>query len=107
MLGWYIDVLIGYAIRSLIRFVRTLQSDKWPVEKGTISSTTCPLAVYGGPVAEITYTYIYHGEYYSGIHTKAFLLRDSAQDYVNRIVVGQQMPVRVNPAQPERSVIVE
>ena len=67
----------------------------------------CPSAVYGGPVAEIGYTYIYNGEYYSGIHTKAFVLRDSAQDYVNRIIIGEQIPLRVNPAQPETSVFVE
>ena len=107
MLGWYFDVLIGYAIRSLIRFVRTLQSEKWTAEKGTVSSAICPAAVYGGPVAEIGYTYIYKGEYYSGIHTKAFFLRDSAQNYVNGIIIGGQMPVRVNPARPEQSVLVE
>ena len=107
MLGWYLDVLIGYVVRSVIRFIRTFQSEKWPVEKGTVSSAICPAATYGGPIAEIGYTYIYNGEYYSGIHTKAFLLSDSAEDYVNGIIVGEQMPVRVNPAQPERSVLVE
>jgi hypothetical protein len=107
MLGWYVDVLIGYAIRSLIRFFRKLRSEKWPVEKGTVSSAICPAAVYGGPVAELGYTYIYNGEYYSGIHTKAFLLRDSARRYVNGIIVGGQVPVRVDPAQPEKSVLVD
>jgi hypothetical protein len=81
MLGWYLDVLLGYAIRSRVRFVRTLQSAKWPIEKGTVSSAICATAVYGGHVAEIGYTYIYNGEYYSGIHTKAFLLRDSARHF--------------------------
>lgn len=88
MLGWYLDVLIGYAVRSLIQFIRTLQSENWPVEKGTVSSAICPTAVYRGPVVELGYTYIHSGEYYSGVYTKAFLLRDSAQDYVNRFIVG-------------------
>jgi Protein of unknown function (DUF3592) len=103
----YIDVLIGYAIRSLIRFVRTLRSEKWPVEKGTVLSAVCRPAGSGGPVAEIGYNYIYDGEYYSGMHTKPFLLRDSAQDYVKRIIVGGKMTVRVHPAQPQKSVLVE
>jgi hypothetical protein len=107
MLGWYIDVLLGYAVRSLIRLVRALQSEKWPVENGTVSSATCPSAVYGGPVAEICYTYIHDGEYYSGIYKKPFVLRGSAQDYVNLIIVGGQMRVRVNPSQPEESVLIE
>ncbi len=107
MFGWYLDVLVGYVIRSFIRFVRTLKSEKWPAEKATVSSANCPASTYGGPVAEIAYTYIYKGEYYAGFHTKAFLLRGSAKDYVDGIIIGGQMLVRVDPAQPERSVLVE
>ena len=106
-MGWYLDILVGYAIRTLIRFVRTLQSEKWPVEEGTVSSAICPAAVYGGPVAEIAYTYRYNGEYYSGIQTRGFLLRDSAQTYVNGIIVGGQMAVCVNPIRPEQSILAE
>ena len=106
MLGWYLDVLVSYLIRTLVRLVRTLQSKRWNVEKATVSSAVCPVAVAGGPVAEVGYTYIYDGEYYSGIYTKGFLLKDSAQEYVNGIVLGAEIPVRVNPANPERSVFV-
>jgi hypothetical protein len=102
LVDWAIRSL-EWAIRSLTRFIRTLRSEKWAVERATVLSKACST----GPVAEIGYTYIHNGEYYSGNHTKAFLLRDSAQDYVNRIIVGGQITVRVNPEQPERSVLVE
>jgi|SRR5271166_5853809 len=107
MIGWYLDVLVGYLIRTVIRFVRTLQSAKWPTEKGTVSSTTCPTAIVGGPVAEIGYTYVHDGEYYSGDHRKAFLLTGSVKDYVDQFVLGAQVYLRVNLAQPETSVFVE
>lgn len=105
MIGWYFDIVVGFLIRAVVRFVRIRSSETWPVEKGTISSATCPLAAYGGPVAELGYTYIHKGEYYSGVHGKAFMLRGSAEDFVSKIVIGSQIAVRVKPTQPETSVV--
>jgi len=105
MIGWYFDVVIGFLVRTVIRFVRLRSSEAWPVEKGTVSAATCPAAVYGGLVAELGYTYIYEGEYYSGIHRKAFMLRSSAENYVSQIHIGSQIPVRVKPTGPETSVV--
>jgi hypothetical protein len=53
MIGWYFDVVVGFLIHTVIRFVKLRSSEAWPVEKGTISAATCPAAVYGGPVAEL------------------------------------------------------
>ena len=72
MIGWYVDIVVGFVIRTVVRFVKIRSREMWPVEKGTISSATCPLAVYGGPVAELGYTYLHKGEYYSGVHRKAW-----------------------------------
>ena len=105
MIGWYFDIVVGFLIRTVVRFVKIRSSKTWPVAKGTISSATCPTAVHGGPVAELGYTYIHQGEYYSGVHRKAFMLRGSAEDYVSQIVIGSQIAVRVKPTQPETSVV--
>jgi hypothetical protein len=105
VIGWYFDVVVGFLIRTVIRFVKLRSSKAWPVEKGTISSATCPAAVYGGPVAELGYTYIHKGEYYSGAHRKAFMLKSSAEDYVFQIHIGSQIAVRVKPTHPETSVV--
>jgi len=106
MIGWYLDVLVSWLIRTVVQAVRTRQSVTWPIGKGTVSSTSSPSAI-GGPVAEIGYTYIYKGEYYSGVHRKAFLSRDSATDYVNQFVLGAEIYLRINPAQPETSLFVK
>jgi len=105
MVGWYFDVVVGFLIRTVIRFVKLRSSEAWPVEKGTILSATCPAAVYGGPVAEFVYTYTHEGEYYSGLYRKAFMLKSSAENYVSKIVVGSQIAVRVKPTYPETSVV--
>ena len=105
MVGWYFDVFVGFLIRIVIRFVKLRSSAEWPVEKGTILTATCPAAVYGGPIAELVYTYIHKGESYSGLHRKAFMLKTSAESYVSKIVIGSQIAVRVKPADPENSVV--
>jgi hypothetical protein len=106
MIGWYLDIIVGYLVRTLVRFVRIRQSEGWPVEKGTISSAVCAPASFG-QVAELGYTYIHKGEYYSGVHRKAFLLKSSAEAYLGQILVGAEIPVRVKPTQAETSVVVE
>jgi hypothetical protein len=103
--GWYFDVVVGFLIRTVIRFVTLRSSEASPVENGTISAATCPAGMYGGPVAELGYTYIHNGEYYSGVHTKAFMLKSSAADYVSEIHIGSQIAVRVKPTDPETSVV--
>jgi hypothetical protein len=105
MIGWYFDIVVGFLIRTVVRLVKIRSSETWPVENGTISSATCPPGVYGGPVAELGYSYIHKGEYYSGVHRKAFMLRGSAEDYVSQIVIGSQIVVRVKPTQPQTSVV--
>ena len=105
MIGWYFDVVVGFLIRTVIRFVKLRSSGAWPVENGTLVAATCPAASYGGPVAELGYTYIHNGEYYSGVQTKAFMLKSSAEDYVSKIHIGSQIAVRVKPTDPEKSVV--
>ncbi len=107
MIGWYFDIVIGYLIRTLVRFGKVRRSETWPVEKGKLLRTTCPPTPLGGPVAEFHYTYIHKGEYYSGVDTKAFMLRSSAEEYAGQFPAGADIPVRVNPAKPEISIVVK
>jgi hypothetical protein len=107
LLGWYFDVIIGYLIRTVILIVKTRRSNKWPVEKASVSSSTCPADSYGGPVAEIGYPYIHDGSYFYGIHRKPFILRGSAEEYVARFPAGTDIVVRVKPEQPETSIFCD
>ena len=106
MVGRHFDVLMGYSIQTLIRLARRHRSVGWPVERALVASATYLQAAYGGPLARIDYAYSYKGETYSGIHTKAFLLTESAKRYAGQFVLGAQIPVRVNPTEPETSVVV-
>jgi hypothetical protein len=72
MVGWYLDVVVGYLIRIVIRGVRARGSSTWPVEKATVSDSRCPVAPYGGPVAAIGYTYTHEGHYFAWGSQNAF-----------------------------------
>lgn len=61
MIGSCFDVVVGFLIRTVVRFFKVRTSETWPVEKGTISDATCPLAVFGGPVGKLRYSYIRGG----------------------------------------------
>ena|SRR5437588_7027659 len=105
MIGWYFDIVVGFLIRTVVRFVKIRSSETCLSRRARFQARGAHQQVYGGPVAELGYTYIHKGEYYSGVHRKAFMLSGSAEDYVSQIVIGSQIAVRVKPTQPETSVV--
>src|SRR3981189_3520566 len=107
LVGWYIDILIGYLIRILIQMTRARGSSRWPLERAKVTGSNCDAAVYGGPVAEVTYTYAQAGEYFSGTHREPFILRDSAEEYAARFPAGGDVIIRVQPGEPEVSIVRE
>jgi hypothetical protein len=107
MVGWYMDVLVGYLIRILIQMTKERGSSRWPLEKAKVTGSNCDAAVYGGPVAEVIYTYTHSGEYFSGMHREPFILRDSAEEYAARFPAGGDVIVRVKPGEPEVSIVRE
>jgi hypothetical protein len=103
--GWYLDILIVYLIRYIVRIVKLHRSDGWPLKNAVVSSSRCPPASSGGPVAEIGYTYEHAGSYYAGLHREPFILRSSAEDYAARFITGNHIVIRVDPKRPEISIL--
>ena len=106
MPGWYLDVVVGYIIRLIIRAITGQQARTWFVERASVSAASWE-SIYGGPVAEVRYTYIYNGGYYSGVSRKPFILETSAEDYATQFPVGTTIAVRVDPQEPEASFFSE
>ncbi len=107
MIGWYLDVLVSYLIRIVIRTIKARGSGTWPAEKATVTGSSCDHAPYGGPVAEITYAYTHEGEYCSGMHCEPFILRGPAEEYVARFPAGGDVIVRVKPGEPDVSIVCD
>jgi Protein of unknown function (DUF3592) len=106
--GWglVIDVVIAFLIKSGLRLRRAWGSGKWQRVKARVDSSTLAGGwVWNCPTTEIAYTYEFAGQTYSVIDTNPFLFETSAKVEVERFSPGENAVVRVNPMQPERSVI--
>src|SRR5260370_18032809 len=103
--GWYVDILVGYLIRILIRTVTARGSGHWPLEKAKVTGSRCDDAAYGGPVGEITYAFTYEGEFCSGTHREPFLLSGSAEQYSARFPTVGDVIVRAKPGEPAMSTV--
>jgi hypothetical protein len=53
MLGWYIDILIGYLTRILVRFFKVRRSETWPIEKARDFKRELPKIRVWGPVCGV------------------------------------------------------
>jgi hypothetical protein len=69
-----------------------------------VSRSTCPLALYGGPIAELAYTYRHAGGYYASVHSEPFILRSSAEEFAAQFTVGSHIVIRMGPKRPEDSI---
>ena len=105
--GWFVDILVVYLIRVVVRFVKARGSASWIVCKGTVTTSQRPRKEFGCELAEITYLYRMDGELYTGINQRPFLSSKLADIHVAWFPPGSEITVRVNPADHETSVVRE
>lgn len=104
--GLFIDVLIAYLIKSVRRLRRLSGSNGWERVEGRVRS-----ARLGGgwfwncPTADVVYTYEFGGQPYSSLDSTPFLFTASAKDQLQRYRTGEGAIIRVNPIEPQSSVL--
>jgi hypothetical protein len=105
LLGLYLDAIIVYLFRTLLRLIKENRSNAWPVVNGSVESSSCPgLGHY--PSAEVVYTYTTEGKSYWGVHKRAFFWsKSSAKDYADRFTPASYLVVRYKPGEPMKSVV--
>ena len=104
--GLVLDVVIAYLIKSALRLRRLLGSRKWPAVQARVDSAWLGGSwVWNCPTAEIAYTYEFDGQTYSAIDSNPFFLTETAKIQVERFRCGDAAIVRVNPAEPSKSVL--
>jgi hypothetical protein len=105
--GWFVDIFVEYMFRLITHMFRRRGSGSWPVAQATVTSSTCPKAMYGCDVAEVCYTYRVDGELYTGVNEKPFTSHDSGESYVSNFAPGTEFTVRVKPGRPLISIVRE
>jgi hypothetical protein len=104
--GWFVDIIVGYLLRTAFRVAKANGSQSWPVENATVTFSNSSFG-YGGPVAQVGYTYRHQGRFFSGGHDIPFIFADSAKRYISSLTKGSHIIVRVKPGHPEISIVRE
>lgn len=105
-MGLVIDVVIAYFIKLALRLRRAWGSGNWTLVKAKIDSAWVDGGwVWNCPTAEVAYTYVFDGQTYSWVDSKPFLSDTLAKEHVERFKPGETAIARVNPQQPQRSVL--
>jgi len=105
--GWFVDIFVEYLFRVMTRMLKGRGSRAWPVAKATVTSSSCPRAMYGCDVAAVYYTYRVDGELYTGTNEKPFISPSSGEEYIGRFAPGTEFSVRVKPQDPTVSIVRE
>lgn len=91
MLGWYLDEIVVFLLRTLFRLIRDRNTRTWPIVEGEIRTSGRSSSFY--PTAEITYMHSVNDERHFGIHERAFFLRNSAEDYAKQFIPKSKITI--------------
>ncbi|HEY7387329.1 MAG TPA: DUF3592 domain-containing protein [Bryobacteraceae bacterium] len=103
LLGWYLDEIVVFLLRTLFRLIRDRSTRKWPTVEGEIHTSGRSSSFY--PTAEITYMYRVNEERHANIHERAFFFRNSAEEYSKRFIPKCKVTIRYNADDPDKSFV--
>ena len=95
--------LAVYLSRFVWSWLRAIGSEKWPMAEAIV--TADPETTYAastGFTADVPYTYRFEGELYTGLYEEPGGVGSA---FMKRFAKGRRFVVRVNPANPEVSIM--
>jgi hypothetical protein len=98
-MGWFLDVYLAYAYKTLLRIWRARGSETWPECAATVRSASLYRAGFGCSTVEVVYTYIVEGSTYGGMYEKPFISPESAENFTSRFPTGSKLVVRLKPGE--------
>jgi hypothetical protein len=103
LVGWYLDEIIVFLLRTSFRFIRDRDTRTWPTVEGEIHTSGCSSSFY--PTAQITYMYSVNDERHLGVHARAFFFRHSAEEYAKQFIPKWKVTVRYSADDPNKSFV--
>lgn len=107
MLGSYLNILLDYLFRVIMRQVQLRRSSSWPRVTATVNSSSLPNSSFSCTLAELSYVYKVDGEFYAGKFTRPFLRRSSGENYIASFPSGTNLLISVKPSEPSVSIADE
>jgi hypothetical protein len=81
-------------------------SSAWPVANGRVFDAAVVQDEIQGWAAELTYSYVAFGEYYSGVYRRSFRRRKNAEALVERFPRDTPIAVRHKADNPDISTVL-
>jgi hypothetical protein len=88
------------------RRIQVIGSTTWPMANGRIFEISLQRDDIHGWAAELTYSYIVFGEYYSGIYRRGYHRRKRAEAFLERLPRETPIAVRYKAKRPEISTLL-
>ena len=88
------------------RRIQVIGSTAWPMADGKIFTGAVRRDDLQGWVANITYSYVALGEYYSGVYRRGFRRKKTAEAFLDRFPRNTPVPVRYRPDHSDTSTLL-
>jgi hypothetical protein len=102
---WGLTRLAIYLFRFSWAWINAIRSGNWPTAEAIV--TADPATTYAGLAGftvEVPYTYRFQGELYTGLHEEPSF-GGVGHRFMKRFAKGGHFLVRVNPSEPEASIM--
>jgi hypothetical protein len=97
--------LVIYFFRAARAWLNGIRSEKWPTAEAIVTADAAPFSgALTASTVEIAYTYRFQGELYTGLHEEPSF-GGVGSEFKKRFAKGRRFLVRVNPAEPEVSIM--
>ena len=93
-------------VRLARRRIKVVGSTAWPMADGKIFNGVLQPDDLQGWVANITYSYVALGEYYSGAYRHGFRRKKRAEAFLERLPRNTLIPIRYKPDHPDTSTVL-
>jgi len=101
---WGLTFLVIYLFRVSRAWLNAIRSRKWPITEAIVTADPAGFRAFARYTVEIPYTYRFQGELYTGLHEEPSL-DGAGAGFMRRFAKGSHFLVRVNPAEPEVSIM--
>jgi hypothetical protein len=102
---WGLMRLVVYFFQALRSWISAIRSGKWPAAEAIVTADpSSRYAASTGFTVEVPYTYRFQGELYTGLHEEPSI-GVAVPKFMQRFAKGRRFLVRVNPAEPEVSIM--
>ena len=105
-----VATVVGFAVATAKKAVVRHRSDSWNSARGTVEHGELHYEQRGKvsvPVAQLSYSFQYEGEYYAGFFRKNFMREEAAYKLIDAVPSGTPVTIRFKPGKPDQSVLRE